>query len=225
AFSSAEGLQITFDYAAYGKWTSEDADGLSFFLIDGSTPPTLGSNFGYAAKVSTSAVTNGYVGIGLDAWGGCSALPCGVMDRVIVYGETRSSISHPTPMLTEVPLLGTAVGKIAPVDRPGRIVRITISPVSPAAPYPTVTVEIDPGSGFVKVIDAFSLAGNGPVPATFKMGFGASTGSHVDFHEVRIRSAKTLVSAVPALGQSTLGALALLLTLLTLPTLRSHFKN
>ncbi|MDR2128551.1 MAG: hypothetical protein LBP52_05750 [Burkholderiaceae bacterium] len=34
-FSSTEGLEITFDYAAYGKWTSEDADGLSFFLNDG----------------------------------------------------------------------------------------------------------------------------------------------------------------------------------------------
>ncbi|MDR2129435.1 MAG: hypothetical protein LBP52_10290, partial [Burkholderiaceae bacterium] len=74
-------------------------------------------------------------------------------------------------------------------------------------------------------IDAFSLAGNGPVPATFKMGFGASTGGTASIQEVRIKSAKTLISAVPTLEQNALGALAVVLALLTVPALRRRFKN
>ncbi|MDR2128372.1 MAG: hypothetical protein LBP52_04825 [Burkholderiaceae bacterium] len=106
--------------------------------------------------------------------------------------------------------------------------RITISPVTPAAPYPKVTLEIDPtgtGTDFVKVIDAFSLAGNGTVPATFKMGFGASTGGTYNIQKVRIKSTKTLVSAVPALEQNALGALAVLLVLLALPALRRRLNS
>ncbi|MDR2127589.1 MAG: hypothetical protein LBP52_00760 [Burkholderiaceae bacterium] len=224
AFSSAEGLQITFDYAAYG---GNEADGISFFLIDGNTTnPTMGAHFGYLPRAPNvePGVTNGYMGVVLNEYAGCDSQPPTVppcqYDHVAVVGA--GSLYGGFTGLHAVPLAGTAVGKIAPVDR-ARIVRVTISPVTPATLYPKVTVEIDPNdgvTGFVKLIDAFSLAGNGAVPKTFKMGFGASTGARKHIHEVRIRSAKTLVSAVPALEQSTLGALAVLLALLTLPALR-----
>ncbi|MDR2128621.1 MAG: hypothetical protein LBP52_06100 [Burkholderiaceae bacterium] len=80
-------------------------------------------------------------------------------------------------------------------------------------------------SDFVKVIDALDLSNNGPVPATFKMGFSAATGGLYEYHEVRIKSAETLVNAVPTLEQNALGAVAVLLALLTLPALRRRFKN
>jgi hypothetical protein len=111
-----------------------------------------------------------------------------------------------------------------------RTVRVTISPVTSAEPFPKVTVEIiDPSTGdFVTVIDALELTEslNGPLPKTLKMAFGAGTGSVFNYHEVRIISTKTLKAlSIPTLGQSTLGALAVLLALLSWPALRSRFKN
>ncbi|MDR2128378.1 MAG: hypothetical protein LBP52_04855 [Burkholderiaceae bacterium] len=228
AFSRAEGLQIIFDYVAYGHSSSEDADGIAFYLIDGSTvSPTLGS---YSGSLGYVGVTKGYVGVGLDEWDNCASPPCNPSpsqnQRVVVWGAAPS---FPF-LISPIYLSGTALGQISTTqsDRSdARTVRITISPASSALP-PTVTVEINPNdgvTGFVKVIDALSLAGNGPVPATFKLGISASTGGANNIHEVRIRSAKTLVSAVPTLGESTLGALAVLLALLTLPALRRRFKN
>ena len=84
AFASTSGIAVTFDYADYGGTAGQDADGFSFYLIDGSvTSPTVGSSggpLGYAAKttitgsscssgtetVGTAGVTKGYVGIGFD---------------------------------------------------------------------------------------------------------------------------------------------------------------
>jgi hypothetical protein len=223
-FSSTEGLEITFDYAAYG---GSQADGIAFYLIDGSTAsPTLGgigSNLGYRG------VTNGYLGIGMQEWVSC-APPC----SPIASQNQRLTVQGAAPsfpfLIPPIYLSGTALGQISTTqsDRSdARTVRITISPASSALP-PTVTVEINPNdgvTGFVKVIDALSLAGNGPVPATFKLGISASTGGANNIHEVRIRSAKTLVSAVPTLEQNALGTLAVLLALLTLPALRHRFKN
>ncbi|MDR2128675.1 MAG: hypothetical protein LBP52_06380 [Burkholderiaceae bacterium] len=228
AFSSAQGLQITFEYASYGHTSAYGADGITFFLIDGSTaspaPGSTGGSLGYGGMVGA------YVGIGLDEYGSfsanCGSSPCTATAQNVTV---RGAQSKNFPILVPPVLLSSLglppVSTTDPNRLDARTVRITISPASSGAP-PTMTVEIDPGTGFVKVIDAFKLttALNGPIPTTFKFGFGASTGGHNNYHEVRIKNANTLVSAVPALGQSTLGALAVLLTLLTLPALRRQFK-
>jgi hypothetical protein len=237
--SREEGLEIIFDYTMYG---SKIPDGIVFLLIDGdnSIIPTLGAfggPAGYASELRVAApgTTKGYVGIGLNGYGNfssplvgsCSAaLPCKVEPQsVAVRGAGNGLDIGGFPLLKTVPLSGTALGQVSTSDHSDtRTVRISISPVTSTEPFPKVTVEIDPGSGFVKVIDALDLSNNGPVPATFKMGFSAATGANASHHEVRIRSARTLVSAVPALGHNTLGALAVLLALLTLPALRRQLK-
>jgi hypothetical protein len=246
-FPREEGLQITFDYAIYSSVgaTGAGADGITLYLIDGNTAtPTAGSHAGalgyspgslFGNLANRPGVTNGYVAIGLDEWGnfsnetGSTCTPSGSCpDRQSVVVRGAGNLNDPAvggvggfPVLHKVSLLNNpALRQIAPFNRPGRTVRITISPVSPADPYPKVTVEINPGSGFVKVIDAFPLDTNGPVPATFKLGFGAATGAQT-IHEVRIKPS----NPIPALGQSALGALAVLLVLLTLPALRRRFRN
>jgi hypothetical protein len=166
------------------------------------------------------------VGIGLDEWdefGASCASPfyCTEPQSVVVRGAQSKSY----PLLTPPVFLSAfpALGQVASVSRPSLSVRITLSP---ATPEPTLTVEIDPtgtGAAFVKVINALPLtvADNGPAPTNLNLGFSAATGSSQfsNYHEVRIKSAKTFVSSVPALGQNTLGALAVLLALLTLPAL------
>jgi hypothetical protein len=226
AFSSAEGLEIIFDYATYGN----DSDGMGFFLFDGSAAT---ANTGYWS------VHNDYVSVWLDEYGNfsrptdttpsCSS-PCPDRQSVVVRGA--SSLNLP-PLKTVSLLPPHVLGRVSPVDRPGRTVRITISPVSSAAPYPTVTVAIDPtgtGTGFVPVTTVALSSSNGAVPATFKMGFKALTigsASHPKVSEVRIKRARTfnaLSIPVPALGQGVLGALTMLLALLTLPALRRRVR-
>jgi hypothetical protein len=90
AFSSTEGLQITFDYASHSaSHLGLDADWLSFYLIDGNTTnPTVGGHWGYHRKGSVhSGGTNNYVGIALDSWDDCNAAYpalCNNSDRVVV---------------------------------------------------------------------------------------------------------------------------------------------
>jgi hypothetical protein len=225
AFSSTEGMQITFDYASYG---GTGADGITFFLLDGNAPLTLGGSgggLGYAWSATGSGVTGGYVGIGLDEYNCIVApsLPPTPPCPPNNHNQQMVAVWGASDPATRFPYLATQPMSIAPAGRPGRSVRITLSP---ATPKPTLTVEIDStGTGFVKVIDMLPLTGNGPVPSMLKLGFSASTGGENNIHEVRIRSAKTLVSAVPTVGQSTPGALAAMLALLTLPALRRCVRN
>jgi hypothetical protein len=240
-FSSADGMQITFDYAT----ENTSAYGLAFFLVDGNTTtvaigaspaghPNSGPGF-TSDRLGYTALTGRYVGIALDQWGEfgytCGIpLNCRKPQSVTVRGVVPPN--SPLAPLHSVDLSDPAmfptfggVG-IGSQRAKARTVRITLSPVSPpAAPYPMLTVEIDPtgtGQGFVTVINALDLSSNGPAPATFKLGFIAQTAGNGGNHEVRIKRKST---AVPTLGQGVLGALAVLLALLTVPALRSHFRN
>jgi hypothetical protein len=79
AFDSTKGVNVTFDFFSYG---GGGADGLSFFLIDGSTlganvtPGDLGGSLGYATGVNGTTInpglTNAYLGVGFDEYGNFS---------------------------------------------------------------------------------------------------------------------------------------------------------
>ena len=78
AFPSDQGISVKFQYATYA---GNGADGIAFFLLDGSTGTpligALGGSLGYSDKGSCSAptqpgITGGYVGIGLDEYGNFS---------------------------------------------------------------------------------------------------------------------------------------------------------
>ncbi|MDR2128037.1 MAG: hypothetical protein LBP52_03085 [Burkholderiaceae bacterium] len=143
------------------------------------------------------------------------------------------------PVSSKVP--GGAIRTLDPNRSDKQTVRITISPITSAEPYPKVTVEIDPtgtntAANSVKIIYALELtqtlngdpSGTNDVPAFFKLGFGAGAVGNPGIQEVRIIRARTLNALfvpVPTLEQNALGVLAVLLALLTLPALRSRFKK
>ncbi|MGH3243526.1 MAG: hypothetical protein ACRDNL_24320 [Spirillospora sp.] len=76
-----DGLQVVFEQWQYGNTTRSPADGISFFLTDGSrrltTPGAFGGSLGYAQKRPggdpnaqfVPGVDGGYLGIGLDVLG------------------------------------------------------------------------------------------------------------------------------------------------------------
>ena len=198
AFSSSNGMQVTFTYATYGGTGS--GAGIAFYLIDGSTStPTVGgggAGLGYSlTPAPANGVTNGYVGVGLDelgdfasaAAGSCSS-PC--PSPLPNYITVRSSGSLATGFNK---FTDGAPSTIGTTDRAGaKRVRITLLPTfrtAPAKPYVDMTIDIDSGSGFVNVISSFRLSwfpGQADLPATFKMGLSATTtGTNTNIHEIR----------------------------------------
>jgi hypothetical protein len=187
-FSSTDGVQITFTYAT---WGGSGADGFSFYLIDGATAtPTLGpagGGLGYSA--SGGGVTNGYLGIGFDEWGNFETSGAGTCVHIACSAFTAGSSLAIRGSGTNTPggfdlltwqNIAIATGSRAAANK----VRITISP----APTVTVTVERDSGSGYITLINNLNIsgiAGQAAIPATFKMGFGASTGAVTNLHEIR----------------------------------------
>jgi uncharacterized repeat protein (TIGR01451 family) len=196
-FSSSAGVAITFTYATGGD---SEGDGFSCYLIDGSTPtPTAGATggpLGYSAgltscggAIASPGVTGGYVGIGFDEGGdfsSCGAGPGGpgrapgsIALRGSGSGSTATGFRY---------LAGTAIG-LPPfsqsLDTAGRA---GARPARISLVRGRMTVEVDFGSGYEKVIDGFDLSsatGQAPLPATFKLGFSGSTSAFDDVHEIR----------------------------------------
>ncbi|MEG3934588.1 DUF4347 domain-containing protein, partial [Microcoleus sp. T3_B1] len=93
--SATEGLRVTFDFFAYNRGTAIyrdapanapllGADGISFFLIDGTATPTkaggYGGSLGYAQNNrggEVPGIVGGYLGVGLDEFGNYSSTIAG----------------------------------------------------------------------------------------------------------------------------------------------------
>jgi FG-GAP-like repeat len=197
SFTSTKGVNVTFDFFAYG---GDGADGLSFFLIDGSTlganvtPGGSGSGLGYAPNLVSgdAGLTNGYLGVGFDEFGNYSdpakTAPGGdgvIPDSVAVRGSATNGYKY---------LIGKTVG--LGIDSP------TTAATNRQSALRTVEVDLDK-NGLLDVsmdlngdrdfdddgeqlISNFDVAAvNGAAPATFKFGFSSSTGSLSNIHEVR----------------------------------------
>lgn len=208
AFPSSAGLRIVFtqyQYSTSGTGLGA-ADGIGFFLTDGrytldQPGPTgggAGGALGYATVAGQEGVQQGYLGLGLDVYGNYSRQP--------YVGESCSPATNSAPNSVAVrgPGNGTegyCVLDSTPYDNlqgtdysdSGRVVEITVSPVTAANPYPTITVTID---GVLVGSVQMDVA----APPTFKMGFSASTGAGHEVHLVKLFS----VAPLEPLGEISL---------------------
>ena len=99
AFSAAGAtVYASFEYAT---WGGNGADGISFFLFDGSTSFSVGApggSLGYANRNAESGMAGGYLGIGIDEYGNFSSSSEGkvggapglVPDAIAVRGSEAS---------------------------------------------------------------------------------------------------------------------------------------
>jgi gliding motility-associated-like protein len=75
-FLGTYGLDIEFEYFTHGGGSDGGADGIGFFLFDATANPFTiggyGGSLGYAQYNSTSGVSKGYLGIGIDEYGNFS---------------------------------------------------------------------------------------------------------------------------------------------------------
>ncbi|MFE7629155.1 Ig-like domain-containing protein [Kocuria sp. NPDC057446] len=206
------GLDVTFDQYQYG---GTGADGIGFFLSDGSKDLTstgaIGGSLGYAPNTSTDGVNGGYFGVGLDAFGnysnptegrdtGCTAPTRGPGPRansIALRGPGQGKTGY-------CYLGGTAAGSATflrasstnlstsnPAAGAGRSIRVTVS----AETRPLVIVYRGTSAG-AATTEVFRYRMTTDTPATYKLGFVASTGGSTDTHLIRNVS----VSSVEDLG-------------------------
>jgi uncharacterized repeat protein (TIGR01451 family) len=209
---TANGLDITFDYYAYG---GNGADGSTFMLIDGAANPTApggrGGSLGYAPLVAPiggfnePGIAGGFLAVGLDDYGNfvnsfegrdvdCPTSPYASArppDSVTVRGAAGvSGTLSLTPSFSGYCFLATTgtltqsldVAQAARTPAVLRRVRVTLDVQR------NLDVFIDFGAGYVPVIPNLSLAsipGQPALPSSVKLAFAAATGGSNNHHEVR----------------------------------------
>lgn len=198
------GLDVTFsfyDYDSIPTSTGTGADGVSFFLADGSkplvTPGGFGGSLGYAQTNTPFAVDGllgGYLGVGFDEWGnfgnntqgrgaGCNQPDKGFYPN---YVTLRGPGSGATGYCILTRVNASSYGSIdAPLAKHRtaagvkRTVHIVVDP--PSQPNAHILVQMDFGSSMQTIMDAAEPANP---PPTFKFGFAASTGGANNVHEI-----------------------------------------
>ncbi|MDA8240204.1 MAG: Ig-like domain repeat protein [Nitrospiraceae bacterium] len=210
AFSSDDGITVSFTYATYG---GTGADGFTFYLIDGDTvSPTVGASggsLGYSFGGVNPGVTNGFVGIGFDEYGNFSDPGSGTCNPSCPGRMPNSiTIRGSGSLTTGFNFLTRAGATIETGSRAGAIpVTITV-----------INNKITVVHNGVTVIDQFDLStaiGQGSTPRTFKMGFSGSTGGSTNFHEIRGLSVvsiktSTTTALATAVNPSTVGQMVTL---------------
>lgn len=182
--TSAQGLEVKFDMYQYG---GTGADGISFFLIDGSASPTVpgaaGGSLGYSRNSDNSVpgLVGGYIGVGFDRFGNFSnpafgsGGPGAIANRIAVRGSQATDYQYITGAAADTSLSGsTRINSKLKV-------KINISTTN------VMSVAVDYGSGYVTElanIDLEAVNGVGSLPANFKFGFAASTGGSTNTHEI-----------------------------------------
>ncbi len=201
--ASGNGFRIEFDFAI---WGGTGADGISFFLMDGSIaspqPGGFGGSLGYAQRFDTArtppltpGLTGGYVGIGLDEFGNYSNPTEG---RIGGPGFRPNAVAIRGPWAPNDPALGynyldgatlaqpLAVPNPPPgqnhPDQSGADYRHAIITITPTGEI-TVQIQFGVGNPPVTVINNFPIGA--PAPPTVRFGFAASTGGQTNFHEIR----------------------------------------
>jgi uncharacterized repeat protein (TIGR01451 family) len=219
------GLDVTFsfyDYDSVATSVGSGADGVSFFLADGSqplvSPGGFGGSLGYAQTTDpfpVAGILGGYLGVGFDEWGnfgnneegrgtGCNQPDTGFYTNYV-------TLRGPGSGQTGYCILGNGEGGLARVsispnsiDNPRaahrtdsgveRTVHIVVDP--PAQANAHILVQMDFGSGMQTIMDAPEPPNP---PPTFKFGFAASTGGANNIHEINATVINTILP-VPRLG-------------------------
>ncbi len=214
-FSVNAQIQIEMEYAFYN---GSGADGITFFLVDGSTTVdsfeagAYGGSLGYAQKDATAAppsgvagMDGGYLGFGFDNFGNYSNPTEG---RVGGPGFTPNSIAVRGPEANNWSYIAganldtygqmdfassttrpTDVANAAQAAANFRSFRLTLD----AGNYLVVEMKFGESSNYVTVFETSLSAYTRP--ETFKVGFTGATGGSTEIHEIRNLSVVTTPNA------------------------------
>ncbi|MDI1251289.1 MAG: autotransporter-associated beta strand repeat-containing protein [Lacunisphaera sp.] len=194
AFTSAgASVYAKFDFEAYG---GTGADGITFFLFDGSVPFSVGANggsIGYAQKTGINGLAGGYLGVALDEYGNFSSASEGrvgglngttglVPDSIAVRGPGSGTNGYAYLGGT-----GTLAQSIDSATRPTQTntVQLLITATN------QLTVTLQQGGTAPQTVLQMDLSGYAR-PDTLKFGFSSGTGGQNNFHDVRNLNVTTL---------------------------------
>lgn len=221
AIQSPGAIRISFEYAV---WNGSGADGICFFLFDGSTvnpsPGAFGGSLGYAQKTGVDGVVNGWLGVGLDDFGNFSnptegriGGPGAVPNSLTVRGSGNSTTGY-------LYLTSANLNSLGQMDFPSSTTR----PDQTGVDYRKVTIDISSNNLLTVsmqfgaaaspavVIDNFNLGTSTnmvPRPSTLSMGFSSATGGSTEIHEIRNLVVETSLPLVPELSSWLVAGLGL----------------
>jgi len=192
-------VYASFEYKMWGP-DSSLADGLSFFLYDGSSGFSVGADggsLGYAQKSNQSGVSGAFLGVGFDVFGNYANASEGrnggyantglFPNAVSVRGSGNGRTGYEYLMGTEdsgVPDLSGEIGISNASSRPSgsddfRKVALILTPTN------QLTVFMQFGeNGEMKPLFTTDLS-NQTRPDTFRFGFAATTGANRQYAEIR----------------------------------------
>lgn len=197
SFSTSLGVQVDFDYYMGG---GTGADGLAFFLVDGSTssvtPGKFGGTLGYGTDYSSvSGVSNGYIAVAFDLWG----------NAINEFGNaTGTAGNNPGGLVANnILLAGSGNGTsgyryldgFTGASVSGGWKRVSIltrrgdgsNGCVTGAICLTVKISSNGGSTWTNVYTDYrvdNLTGQAAIPNTFKLGFSAGTGGSNNNHYI-----------------------------------------
>ena len=187
-------VYASFDYAS---WGGSGADGLVFFLFDGSRTFSVGADggsIGYAQKSGVSGLNGGYLGIAVDEFGnfsnGTEGRSGGIgftPDAFAVRGPGSGTVGY--DYLGGTGALSTSIDTPAAGARPAaqNSIQMLLSPTN------QLTVTLQQGSSAAQTVLSMDLSGYAR-PETLKFGFSSGTGGQTNYHEVRNLNVTTLVA-------------------------------
>jgi autotransporter-associated beta strand protein len=196
AFSAANAtIYASFEYQS---WGGTGADGITFFLFDGSKTFQVGADggsLGYAQKTGVNGLNGGYLGVAIDEFGnfsnpteGRTGGPGFIPDAFAVRGPGTGTTGYDY-------LGGTSTSLPVSIDSPGvgtrpttfNQVQLLISPTN------QLTLTLQQGGSSPQTVLSLDLSGYAR-PDTLKYGFSSGTGGQTNYHEIRNLNVTTLVA-------------------------------
>ncbi len=201
-FPSNLGILIDFEYKTWRSVYDSygGADGFSVFFFDANTPFKVGGyggSLGYAPfEGVATGLAGGYIGIGFDEYGNFSNPTEG---RIGGPGERCNSVVIRGPTANNNVYL---TGNQLQLDRNSNVNSIDYNTVTTTRPaddvfYRRVKISIEPIGTSYKITVKWQTTPTGndstlleyttttPPPSNLKLGFAASTGGGVNYHEIR----------------------------------------
>ena len=217
-FPSSYGLKAEFEYFSYGGAGPLFADGLTVFLFDGDAPVFnaggFGGSLGYAPRNQEPGMSNAYLGIGFDEYGGFGTSQegrTGAFASLDQNGRAPDAIVLRGPSNLNYPfVVGRRTNEVGPVknglnlgdqftissggttrvtdrNKPGfRKVFLELQPnLNGPGFFLKLTMEVTTELNKPRVVTIFDGAYQFPAPKNLKIGFAGSTGGFTNFHEIR----------------------------------------
>ncbi|MEV0322669.1 LPXTG cell wall anchor domain-containing protein [Streptomyces sp. NPDC050658] len=221
SFTTDKGVLVDFDYNVSDPKAGGGADGFALMLIDGSVTPTrtgtAGGALGYACattqnsgpcQAGTPGIEGGWLGVGFDTFGGWSSVQVGnggpgaTPNAVGLRGSGTGGTTGYNWIAGPKPVSG---GMTTGDGNSSRHARVLVQ-----GTMVTVWIENPANGELVEVVprtDVSTVAGQAPLPPTFKLGFVGGTGGSYEAHKVKNLAVTLPVKAqIEKTGTATAGA-------------------